>query len=203
MRPEYEFLRNAAIMFTGSVTLGAALLVGSGFFAGRMEQAYQRQRAQLHDTGQRYQAVAEEEKIIRDYLPQFMGLRETGIVGAEHRLNWIEVLQDAAAELQLPSLAYEISAQQPGDTELAVPGTHQVFISQMTLNVQLLHEGDLFALFDLLEARVKGLYRVASCELVRNFTELAEDPVAANISANCVLEWFSIRPAGDPETNAG
>lgn len=203
MKPEYEFLRSAAITFMGSVILGAALLVGSGFFAGRMEQAYQRQRAQLHDTGQRYQAVAEEEKIIRDYLPQFVGLRETGIVGAEHRLHWIEVLQDAAAELQLPSLAYEISAQQPGVVELAAaPGTHRVFISRMTLNMQLLHEGDLFALFELLEARTKGLYRVASCELARNFTELAEDPVAANISAICVLEWFSIRPAGGLETNA-
>lgn len=203
MKPEYEFLRSAAIMFMGSVTLGAALLAGSGFFAGRMEQSYQRQHARLSDTSQRYLAVVEEEKIIRDYLPQFMGLSETGIVGAEHRLHWIEVLQYAAAELQLPSLAYEISAQQPGAVKLApAPGTHQVFISQMTLNVQLLHEGDLFALFDLLEARAKGLYRVASCELVRNYTELTEDPVAANISANCVLEWFSIRPAGDPETNA-
>lgn len=203
MKPEYEFLRNAAVTFAGSAALGAVLLAGSGFFAGRMEQAYQRQRAQLSAAGQRYLAVAEEEKIIRDYLPQFASLRAAGIVGAEHRLNWIEVLQDAAAVLQLPSLAYEISAQRPGNAEIApAPGTHKVFTSQMTLNVQLLHEGDLFALFDLLDERAKGLYRVASCELTRNFTELAADPAAANVSANCVLEWFSVRPADDPETSA-
>ena len=202
MKPEHEFLRNAVIMFAGSAALGAALLAGSEIFARRMEQAYQYHRGQLDASSQRYLAVDEEEKIIRDYLPRFRHLRQAGVLGREHRLNWIEVLQDAATRLQLPSLAYEISARQPAPPGMGSPaGSHRVYVSAMTLNMQLLHEGDLFALFDLLDEQAKGLYRVASCELTRNVTELADNPAAANLNAHCLLEWFSIRSADDPETN--
>ena len=204
MKPEHELLRGAAIMFVSSAALGATLLAASGTFERRMEQAYQYQRAQLRDTGGRYLAVDEEQAIIRDYLPRFMSLYETGLLGNEHRLNWIEALQYAAAVLRLPALAYEISAQQPRAPGLGLPpGDHPVYVSAMTLNMQLLHEGDLFALFDLLDERAKGLYSVSRCELTRNFTELADNPDAANVSANCLLEWYSVRLANDLETNAG
>ncbi len=182
--------------------LGAALLTGSGLFERRMERACQYQRAQLHETGQRTRVVAEAANIIRDYLPQFSALHDTGLWGEEHRLNWIETLQDAATALQLPALSYEIGARQVRDPGTGLPaGSPRVYSSAMTLDMQLLHEGDLFALLDLLEDRAKGLYRVASCELTRNFATLTDDPRAPNLHANCLLEWFSIGPAADLQSN--
>ena len=72
----------------------------------------------------------------------------------------------------------------------------------MTLNMQLLHEGDLFALLDLLDEQAKGLYSVSGCELTRNFVELTDNPGAGNVTATCLLEWFSIKPTDDPEIKA-
>ncbi|MCY4283271.1 MAG: hypothetical protein OXE03_10210 [Gammaproteobacteria bacterium] len=202
MKPEHEFLRNAAFLFAGSAMLSAALLTGSGLFERRMERACQHHRAQLHETRQRYLTAVAAAHSIRDYLPQFSALQDTGLWGKEHRLNWIETLQDAAAALQLPALSYEIGARQVRDPGMGLPsGSHRVYSSAMTLDMQLLHEGDLFALLDLLEARAKGLYRVASCELTRNFEELTDHPSAANLRANCLLEWYSIGPADDLEIN--
>ena len=206
MKPEileWSALRSAMVLFAGSTALGISLLAGSALFKDRMARQYRHHSERLNEISHRYQALDEEERIIEDYLPQFLELQKTGLLGGEHRLNWIETLQDAGDALGLPSLGYGISAQKPYPHGLPVrSGGFGVFVSEMSLNMQLLHEGDLFALLELLDQRAKGLYTVSSCELTGNFVELTENPVAGNITADCLLEWFSIKPADAAEAGA-
>lgn len=196
---EWPYLRGALVMFTGSAALGISLVAGSAAFESRMEREHRYHSDRLNEIVRRYLALDGEERIIGEYLPLFLELQNTGLLGGEHRLNWIETLQEAGNVLGLPSLGYEIKAQKPGSQ--APSGDYGVFVSEMTLGMQLLHEGDLFALLDLLDERAKGLYTVSSCELTRNFVELTHNPDAANVTADCLLEWFSIKPAGGRETN--
>lgn len=199
---EWPYLRSALVMFTGSAALAVSLLAGSALFKARMDRQHRQHTERLNEISHRYEALDEEERIIEDYLPQYLELQKTGLLGGERRLNWVETLQDAGNTLGLPSLSYEIRAQKPYRPGASPPsGSHRVFVSEMTLNMQLLHEGDLFALLDLLDERAKGLYTVSNCELSRNFVELTDNPVAGNITAGCVLEWFSVRPEDGRETN--
>ena len=201
--PDWPYLRGALAAFAGAVALSASLLAGSAYFERRMEREYRHNNERLDVISRRYRAVDEEEKVIKDYLPRFTDLHKTGLLGRERRLSWIEALQDAGDRLGLPSLGYEIRAQRPYPPGFAAPpGRYRVFASEMTLNMQLLHEGDLFALLALLDERAQGLYTVSACELTRNFTALTDNPAAGNVGANCVLEWFSIVPAEVPELNA-
>ena len=206
MKPDnvdWQYLRGALTMFTGAAVLSASLLAGSVYFQSRMEQEYRHNSERLSALSRRYLAVAEEEDAIRDFFPQFMDLHKTGLLGDEHRLNWIEALQNAGNRLQLPSLSYEIRAQKGYKPDIpVVAGRYKIFVSEMTLNMQLLHEGDLFALLDLLDEQAKGLYTVSGCELTRSFVELTDNPGAGNVTAGCLLEWFSIRPVSDPEIKA-
>ena len=203
MKPDnidWQYLRGAVTLFISAATLSAALLSGSAYFESRMEQDYLGNSDQLRALSRRYLAVDEEVDVIKEYLPRFMDLHKTGLLGEEQRLNWIEVLQDAGDGLGLPSLSYEIRAQKPRHPQLpAPPGRYEIFASEMILKMQLLHEGDLFALLDLLNERARGLYTVSGCELTRNFVELTDNPGAGNVTATCLLEWFSIRPKDDPE----
>ena len=200
---DWPYLRGAVTMFISLTTLGASLLAGSAYFDRQMGQDYHYNSDQLRALSRRYLAVDEEENLIKDYFPRFMDLHKTGLLGTEQRLNWIEVLQDAGDRLQLPSLSYEIRAQKPHHPAFpAPPGRYKIFASEMTLNMQLLHEGDLFALLDLLDEQAKGLYSVSGCELTRNFVELTDNPGAGNVTATCLLEWFSIKPTDDPEIKA-
>ena len=197
---DWPYLRGAVTVFISVTILSASLLVGSAYFARQMEQEYSQNSDQLRVLSHRFLAVDEEENVIKDYFPRFMDLHKTGLLGKEQRLNWIEVLQDAGDRLQLPSLSYEIRAQKAHHPGFPVPGgRYQIFVSEMTLNMQLLHEGDLFALLNLLNEQAKGLYTVSGCELTRNFVELTDNPRAGNVTATCLLEWFSIKPADDPE----
>ena len=199
---EWPYLHSAVVLFAGSAALGAALLAGSAVFENRMEQDYLYHSDRLAETSRRYLAVDEEEKVIRDYLPRFVELDKNGLSGEERRLSWIETLQDAGDALRLPSLGYEIKAQKPYRPGTAsLPGRYRVFVSEMTLSMQLLHEGDLFALIELLDERAQGVYTVSSCEMTRNFVELTDNPVAGNITADCLLEWFTVKPADGGETN--
>ena len=199
---EWPYLRSAVVLFAGSAALGAALLAGSAVFESRMERDYLHHSDRLAETSRRYLAVDEEEKVIRDYLPRFAELDKNGLSGEERRLSWIETLQDAGDALRLPSLGYEIKAQKPYRPNAASePGRYRVFVSEMTLSMQLLHEGDLFALLDLLDERAQGVYTVSSCEMTRNFVELTDNPVAGNITADCLLEWFTVKPADGRETD--
>ena len=206
MKPEileWSYLRGAVLLCAAATALGASLLGGSALFKTRMERQHQRHSERLNEISRRYLALDEEESIIEDYLPQFLALQRSGLLGEEHRLNWVETLQDAGEALGLPSLGYEIRAQQPYPSGLPTrAGGYGVFASEMTLSMQLLHEGDLFALLELLDERAKGLYTVSSCELTGNFVKLTDNPVAGNISADCLLEWFSIRPVDVPGADA-
>ena len=206
MKPEipgWSHMRRVVLLFAGAATLGATLLAGSVWFSARMEQQHRQRAGQLHEIRQRYQAVDEQEGIIRDYLPRFQALQETGLWGEERRLNWVETLQDAGHALGLPSLEYQIKAQRPyGSGAHAHSHGFGVFVSEMALNMRLLHEGDLFALLNLLDERAKGLYTVSGCELTRNFAQLADDPEAGNITADCLLQWFSIKLVDDAGPNA-
>ena len=196
MKPEWldwSYLRSALLIFVGAIAAGGGLLTGSALLESRMAREHQAQRERLSDMRQRFLSVAEDLQAIRDYLPQFIELQGSGFIGQEQRLNWVETLQNAGDTLQLPSLGYEISAQQTHATGAsASPGDYRVFVSDMNLTMQLLHEGDLLALLSLLDEQAKGFYTVFGCSLTRNFTQLTDNPEAGNISADCLLKWFSI-----------
>ena len=198
---DWAYLRGAVVLSAGCAALGVSLVAGSAVFESRMEREHHYHSDRLNEISLRYLALDGEKRMIGEYLPQFLELQSTGLLGKEHRLNWIETLQDAGNTLGLPSLGYEIKAQEPWSASYQTPsGGYGVFVSEMTLGLQLLHEGDLFTLLDLLDERAKGLFTVSSCDLTRNFVELTDNPDAANVTADCLLEWFSVKPADGRET---
>lgn len=197
---DWQYLRGALVFFTCAAALSASLLAGSMYFERRMEQGYLRHSDKLDSLSRRYHALAGQEDVIRDFSARFMDLYKNGILGREHRLNWIEVLQEAGNRLSVPSLSYEIRAQKSYYPEFPAPaGGYSIFVSEMSLEMQLLHEGDLFTLLRFLNEHARGLYSVSSCELTRNFVQLTDDPGAGNVTASCLLEWFSIKPKDDME----
>ena len=198
--PDWRYLRSALVFFTCAATLSASLLAGSMYFERSMEHGYLRDSDKLDSLSRRYHALGGQEDVIRDFSSRFTDLYKTGILGREHRLNWIEVLQEAGNRLAVPSLSYEIRAQKPYYPDFPVPaGGYGIFVSEMSLEMQLLHEGDLFTLLRFLNEHARGLYSVSSCELTRNFVLLTDNPGAGNVTASCLLEWFSIKPKDDME----
>jgi hypothetical protein len=175
--------------------LGAATLVfGTWFYKKEMQVRHDAERGRLREISARYLALGEEERLAREYYPDFISLRDKGVIGQERRLNWIETLQGESTRLRLPDLKYRIEAQ----TEF-IPGypietgLFRLYYSPMKLDLYLLHEVDLRRLFQGLNAHAEGSFTPASCRLSILGKNL--NSTQGNIRAECELRWFNIRKA--------
>ena len=160
-----------------------------------MDQNFRRNNAIFLSNSNKYLAVDMEEKIIEEYFPAFAGLYNHGEIGRERRLDWIEALRSSGLDIKLPSLNYSITSQVVYTPDfLTNMGRFRFYKSDMTLKMQLLHEGDLFNLLDALSNKAKGVFRVKECKINSRVTDtLSDNPAAGNVDAECLLEWFTLK----------
>lgn len=191
-----KILGGSIIVFVLSIIVSGAVAYGAYYFEKQMLLEYNRANAAFQSISSRYLAVDEEEKLIRNHLPDFVKLYESGHIGDEQRLNWIEVLRAAGDEINLPSLNYQIESQQVYTPAFPLNlGKFRLYSSKMLLNMQLLHEGDLFRVLEKLDTAAKGSYSLSSCTINQTSTQISDEPDASNISVRCEVLWFTIKLA--------
>jgi hypothetical protein len=193
-RADWSVLRGALGVFIICALLSVMMLGATHYFADSMASEFRSHHGRFRDASRKYLSVDQDERTIAEHYPAFVDLYRRGIIGDEHRLNWVEVLGEAAAELKLPNLDYEIEPQQSyvADPPLA-SGAFDVRVSRMHLTLGLMHEGDLRRLLGVLEQRSEGLYGVRDCAARR-----VVDPAhpGSNINTECVLEWYTLELRG-------
>jgi len=198
---DWKVLRGAVITLVVSVTVSGFLVYGSHYFQAQMYQEYTRNDARFQTITNRYLAVDEEEKLINQYYPRFIELHKKGVIGKEQRLNWIEVLRKTGMKYHIPALNYQIKSQDTYTPGYSVTlGRFKLYSSKMTLNMRLLHEGDLFTVLDSLNKNARGLFSLNHCRLSKS-AEIKETADAPNISARCEMQWFTIALADGKDLN--
>ena len=191
---EFSMIRGALFIFVISILIAALMIGFSYYFRGEMFADFQKNKYKFQDISQRYLAVDQEEKNIREFYPDYSKLYDEGIIGREHRLNWIEVLRNSGREIKMPSVDYQITSQTEYDNQFPLSqGNYKIYVSSMDLNLQLLHEGDLLQLMDNLNQQAKGLFSIRSCELIRKSDIIKRSTTTNNIDAKCKLDWFNIK----------
>jgi hypothetical protein len=175
------------------------------YFKDSMDQDFRRNNAVFQANSNQYLAVDEEEKMIEEYYPAFIASYNKGEIGRERRLDWIESLRSTGVDLKLPSLNYSLSSQSAYVPEFQLNlGNYRFYKSDMNLSIQLLHEGDLFALFNTLQDRAKGSFRILQCKLNNNITDgISEDMNNPNVRVDCLLEWITLNMANGTEIKVG
>ncbi len=192
-RADWQTLRGTLAGFVVCVLLSGGLVVASHDFRAERERDYLAHHARFRQASAQYLAVDEEERIIADFYPEFVRLREAGLLGRERRLSWLESLRAAGDDLRLPQLTYRIEAQRPLDAPWPLDlGAYALYASPMNINAGLLHEGDLARLLDALERNARGQYTVRHCTLKRLASEFALDTTAPHVSADCTLDWLTL-----------
>lgn len=185
------------------IGLGAALIL-VGLLVSFADQyrkknvtALQTQQNMLNQARQKFQSSGLEKETITQYLPIYNDLLAKGFVGEERRIEWIETLRNIHAQHKLFSIDYSISLQESYKPSfLPNLGSFKLNRSVMKLKLDMLHEGDLLALLDGLHEQTAP-FIVRDCEISRPIGAMvnARD-VAANMQANCEIDWLTLR---DPE----
>ena len=195
---DWGVLRAAIILLVIAISLSGGLFYAGTHYTELAVDELRQVKSKLFQVRGEYRTVDDEKRIIDLYLPQFRALEESGIVGDERRLSWIESLRDAAAKIKLPALRYELLPQEVYIPEFPLQqGAYRVYASEMTLEAGLLHEGDLFALLRELNRNASGLFTVSKCYLRGTTSGVSFNPKANNVAARCDLRWYTIEQLKD------
>lgn len=194
-RGDWQKLRGA-LLGLGLALLAAALAsAASYYFYHEARAEFSHNKAQFEAERGRYLALGEQAALLTAHYPAFAALSRQGLVGPEQRLNWIETLGQAGPELGLPRLEYEIGARQAldhGPDHGPGGDAYRLYKSELRLSLGLLHEADLLRLFDYLDRHARGHYTVRTCRLQRPAGAIRIAQEAANLTADCRLEWLTL-----------
>lgn len=183
-----------------ALAIGVALLLATWQMTDQWvadtERAYMQARSELGSAARQYREASDDQAVYQRYASRFMELGSTGWIGREQRLSWIEALQAINAELQLPTLRYDIEQQQAAELAgIRVPARMDLRQSRMRLTIGALHEGDILELLARLREQGSGLMAVNQCSMSRvgSGPEIRLDPRQANVEATCDVHWYTLR----------
>jgi len=183
----------APLLYMLGLLIGVTCAWTSWRYKQMMYLQYHTTEKRFHAAAERYLAVNEEERLVREYYPYVLELHEQGVIGQERRLDWIETLQRAGKHLGLSVLNYRIGAQEEYMPAAQYQSNYRIYYSPMRLDLDLLHEGELYELFAELDGHAPGIYTVSSCRLSRLRREINLAAIQDNIRTECELLWFSIK----------
>lgn len=192
---DWNYLRGALRWMIAAGACSGALIGSSGYYLMEKRQAYEQLRAERDAVRDDYLLAESRDRVTDEYYLRYQALRRNGLVGAERRLDWVEAVQESARSLRLPKIQYQILPREhyaldslPASTGLLV------YVSRMRLEMELMHEGDLDAIFGRLERAAPGAVHVQSCSIRR--LQAAPDLKSAspNLAATCGIVWFTIQP---------
>lgn len=145
-----------------------------------------------------------EEQELRDKITRYEILKQRGIVGAEQRLDWIELINRIKTTRRIPKLDYDFAPQRKIDAALlpegAEAGGMRLMSSQMHLRLSLLHEGELLGFLDDLRTTAPALIQVRACTLTRSLPDPADSAqhgIRPQLKAECTVEWITLKASAE------
>ncbi|THB67672.1 MAG: hypothetical protein D6B27_04130 [Gammaproteobacteria bacterium] len=195
-RLDIPMLKLSITVFCVVVLICATAIAGSYYFMYLGKTEFGKARNNLQSKRSAYEELIQKNNLFVEYAKKFNQLKSKGMVGNENRLSWIEALQHANSSLKLPQINYNISPQKLIPPEMIDPAIIEVSVTRtaMELQLEMLHEGDLFHLLEVLKQKSGGYFILDECTMnqTRRFKEEEIDITKANIRSNCKLSWIQV-----------
>lgn len=161
------------------------------------DRAFQEATAARRDIQTKLARASEEQQELREKISRLQALKVRGYIGPEQRLDWIETIARIKTARRISRLEYEFAPQRPVDASLLpsgpAAGGFEIMSSQMRLQLQLLHEGELLAFLAELGDAVQALVKVRSCSIERLPPDANDRGSHAQLKAECMLEWITLK----------
>lgn len=188
------------------LALSAGIYFGVDYLNSTSLQDLRIAQSDFNSARSRVELIEEEEATIIEYIGRYRMLAEDGVVEDEDRLQMHELLAELRADNQLFPVSLSIQEQQSMmltyPPEIREPGEPVALrSSEINLELNLLHEGDLIRLLDGI-INSPGLFQLRSCEIdllskdVTSFIYLSR-----HFTASCDILWYTFDldpPQPDP-----
>lgn len=171
-----------------TLVLGGSAVFISQKFATDAKKASLSAQQQLNDARTKLKAAQDDQENMATYTKEYSAIHHREIIGDEQRLNLIENLETLRQRNRVLDFKYAIAPQQPYKPATAVDsGNFDLKLSAMTLQLELLHEGQLINFFDSLRRDVNGWFILDKCTLDRS------SGATAQLKADCAGGWLTLK----------
>jgi len=176
--------------------LGSALtLYSSNKYAEITQKDLRAAQNQLKDARNRLDAANDDQKNMAIYADEYGALIQRKIIGDDRRLDWMEGMEQIRLNNLVIDFRYNIAPQKIYAPRPAIDsGNFDINYSEMKLQFDLLHEGQMLDFFAALRKQIKGQYQLAGCDLKRAGDDgKSATTVATHLKAECNGGWITLK----------
>ena len=145
---------------------------------------------QLNDSRKQLASAIQDQENIKTYSAEYDALVKRNIIGDDQRLDWIEGLEKIHQQHLVVDFKYALAPQHPYISPIPLEsGNFTLNMSDMTLQFNLLHEGQLISFFNVLHSGIKGWFILEQCTLERS----ADSGSSSQLKADCGGGWLTLK----------
>ncbi len=188
---DLRHLRWSLLTFLIVLAVGGSGVYLSRITADTAQRAMQNAQRQLTDAHNKLNAARDDRDNLSTYAAEYEAWVNHKVIGEEHRLDLIEGLEALRKQNRVLDFKYTIAPQLPYSPVPALDsGNFELKQSNMTLQMELLHEVQLINFFDSLRSDMKGWFILGNCSLERATPGAGS---AAQLKAECSGGWLTLR----------
>ena len=197
---DFPLMRLSLAAISTSALLSGIILYSSTRYAQQNETNLHNSQRQINEARNRLTEARNDRENLSVYSAEYGILEEQAIIGDDHRLDWMEGLEKLRSQNLVLDFRYDIAPQKSYAPQPAIDsGNINIHYSEMKLQFDLLHEGQLLKFLDALRKQVKGHYLIESCTLTRNEAEADANTPATHIKADCNGGWITLKSRNAPQ----
>jgi len=197
---DFRILRWNIIALSIAIVASGMLLYASDHFAKNAAQNSRLAMKMINDARSRLNSALQDRDNFATYTSEYAALEDQKILGDDHRLDWIEGLDNLNQQNLVMDFTYTIAPQEIYTPEPFIDsGNFEIHYSEMKLQLELLHEGQLLNFLNAMNEQIDGFYQLESCSLNRqnSLTDINQEPLApeveTNIMAECSGGWITLK----------
>ncbi|WP_137936669.1 hypothetical protein [Chitinivorax sp. B] len=164
-RDELKYLLPQLLILAGVLLLVVLLCGGAWYELARQQRENDQARHRLTQARQQLAEVEQAKADWEQYGPRFAVFQQTGIVGNEDRLQWVEVLTRLGRESPGLELHFSLTPQMVSDLIPNLAGSLQVYVTRIRLDFTPLHEVAMQQLLASLLQQLRGQPVLRGCGL--------------------------------------
>jgi len=192
---DFQLMRWSLAAIAVSVLTSGAILYSSIRYADYTLKNRRIAQSQMNNARNSLAMARQDRDNLSDYSKEYDKLEANEIIGDDHRLDWMEGLEKLRRQNLVIDFRYNIAPQKVYVPQPALDsGDFIIHYSEMKLQFDLLHEGQLLNFFSALDRKIKGHYQLDGCKLQRVAADGESGPTAGkNIKAECSGGWITLK----------
>lgn len=181
-------------VFLSTLAVSITALVLSDNFATRAQHNNQAAQSQLNEARSQLAAVQDDRANMATYAKEYALLLDRKIIGGDQRLDWMEGLDKIRKQNRVLDFKYTITPEQAYTPDPPLnTGNFDLNVSGMTLQLDLLHEGQLISFFDTLRREMNGRFILDHCTLDRSGIASGNAAPGPQLKADCSGSWLTLK----------